>query len=438
MSLPKKLLLGLAVSSVIYIASVTVPAALSTSDNPELRVVSSQLVSPAYAQLELLNPLNGILSAINAIRDRLTSGLAGLVEEIIKFILQTIVKILRGNPSASALGPPTTIGQAYEQYGALGAVGLTVQDMYNHPPYSSSDFLATINPINQAHAQSSGNQALTPLLAFWEIMRNLAYTFFVLILVAIGLMVMLRSKIDPRTTVTVTAALPNLILSLILITFSLALAGFLIDFGRVIQNLVIGVLQGVIPTGQGARLDFGSIFSGFVLNANNAVNLGAGAPPIAEGFIQVVISVFAFIIGIQILVILLLRYVNLIVKPIFAPFTFLFGALPGRGENTVAWFKSYLVDVLTFPGVLLMINLAWFVKNNPEGRAIVSNDPFGVFAGQGVNFNSIVAIAVLFLATKVPAILEDALDVKPSSHVERAGAQPQSMAKQIPILKNFL
>lgn len=439
----KKFLLSLGLASTLFVSAMA-PISLSLSG----RNVS--VVTPTYAQCNPIDPICGAIEGLkSAILANFTTTLETLVQNIVKFLMKTIIILLGGVPDPS-LGydpssPPKTMAEAYERYGALGAIGITVQGMYVDPPVTTGDYLATIHPIAPAvAAEVSGNQALTPISAIWTITRNLAYIFFVIILVAIGLMIMFRSRLDPRTTVTLTAALPGLIVSLLLITFSLAFAGFIIDIAKILQNLIIGVFQGsvgqaLIPEGQGVRLELTSIWQAFTFNfQSNVVSLGDGIPVLVEFFIQLIILLFAFIVSFQVIVMLLFRYINLIVKPIFAPFTFLFGALPGKGGNMAAWFKSYLVDALTFPLVLFILNIAFYIKNTSAQSSIVGNDPFGVFGGQGANFNSIIAIGILFLATKVPALLEDALDIKPSPNVERAGAQPTAMAKQIPILRNFL
>ncbi len=59
-----------------------------------------------------------------------------------------------------------------------------------------------------------------------------------LIFVVIGLMVMFRNRINPQTVITAQAALPGLIIGLILITISYFLAGFITDFAFIGTNLV--------------------------------------------------------------------------------------------------------------------------------------------------------------------------------------------------------
>src|SRR5262249_28980977 len=136
---------------------------------------------------------------------------------------------------------------------------------------------------------------------------------------------------------------------------------------------------------------------------------------------------------IQVFLMLLFRYINLLVKPIFAPFVFMFGAIPGRSDTTWGWFRSYTVDVLVFPVVLFILNFAAAFRYESVAG---NNDPFGVF-GTGATLNGLIAIGMLIFATKVPAFLEEALNAKPSAHVDKAGAQVSDLTKKIPFVRNI-
>ena len=59
--------------------------------------------------------------------------------------------------------------------------------------------------------------------------RNFAYVLITLLFIIMGLMIMFRVKIDPRTVVSFQSALPKIIMALILVTFSYAIVGLLID-----------------------------------------------------------------------------------------------------------------------------------------------------------------------------------------------------------------
>lgn len=92
-------------------------------------------------------------------------------------------------------------------------------------------------------AEGIGFAALRPFMNIWKIFRDVAYMILVLILIIIGFMIMFRMKLNPQTVISVENALPRIVISLLLITFSFAIAGFLIDLMYVIIILSISVLS---------------------------------------------------------------------------------------------------------------------------------------------------------------------------------------------------
>jgi hypothetical protein len=102
------------------------------------------------------------------------------------------------------------------------------------PPASGTDYfryLAGNFGITQpAYAQVGGGfEALRPLLPVWTAARNVAYLLFVFVFIIIGLAIMLRVKIDPRTVMTLQNQIPRIIIGILLVTFSYAIAGLMID-----------------------------------------------------------------------------------------------------------------------------------------------------------------------------------------------------------------
>ncbi|VVA43569.1 conserved membrane hypothetical protein [Candidatus Roizmanbacteria bacterium] len=93
-------------------------------------------------------------------------------------------------------------------------------------------------------AEGIGFSAIKPYAGLWKIFRDLAYMVLVIILIAIGFMIMFRAKINPQTVISVENALPKIVIALILITFSFAIAGFLIDLMYVVIIIIISVLSG--------------------------------------------------------------------------------------------------------------------------------------------------------------------------------------------------
>lgn len=91
-------------------------------------------------------------------------------------------------------------------------------------------------------AEGVGFAAIKPFSNLWKIFRDLSYMLLVIILIAIGFMIMFRAKINPQTIISVENALPKIVISLILITFSFAIAGFLIDIMYMSIVLLISLL----------------------------------------------------------------------------------------------------------------------------------------------------------------------------------------------------
>ncbi|MFH2019421.1 MAG: hypothetical protein ABII80_02310, partial [bacterium] len=119
--------------------------------------------------------------------------------------------------------------------GVIPVMGQTLTALYLHPPASSTDYFADglhnmgLPGSNKVLAQGTGYTMLTPFLPLWKAFRNLAYSLYIIIFVVIGIMIMLRTKVNAQTIISIQTALPNLLITLILITFSYAIAGFLID-----------------------------------------------------------------------------------------------------------------------------------------------------------------------------------------------------------------
>jgi hypothetical protein len=146
------------------------------------------------------------------------------------------------------------IGYVQNNGGALGAMGGMIAMLYT-PPLHTSDFIAYMGNnfglAKPSYAQTTGIgfEGLTPLLNAWVVFRNVVYLLFVFIFIIIGLAIMLRVRIDPRTVMTIQNQIPKIIISLILVTFSFAIAGFLIDLMWVSIYVIINLMAQADPSG---------------------------------------------------------------------------------------------------------------------------------------------------------------------------------------------
>lgn len=112
-----------------------------------------------------------------------------------------------------------------------------------------------LNLFSPAYAQGLGYDKLglggsnNTIRNLWIASRNLAYLISTVILIAAGFMVIFRTKISPQASVTVQMIIPRLAISLILVTFSFAIAGFVIDLLYVLITAILGFIyfsQGVV------------------------------------------------------------------------------------------------------------------------------------------------------------------------------------------------
>lgn len=130
----------------------------------------------------------------------------------------------------------------------VGRVSSLMAIPYQYPPASGTYWVrntlqkAGFIPQSMA-AEGLGFASIKPLMNLWVIFRDVAYLLIVLILVSIGFMIMFRMKMNPQTVISVENALPKIVVALLLITFSFAIAGFLIDFMYLLVLLVINLLS---------------------------------------------------------------------------------------------------------------------------------------------------------------------------------------------------
>ena len=161
------------------------------------------------------------------------------------------------NPKQSCLGIDSASGKigflpSPQTGGAIGFMGNMIATLYT-PPFHTADYFQNlaqnfgISKKTYAQTTGTGFQGLSPLIGVWSAFRNIVYLFLVIIFVVIGLAIMLRVKIDPRTVMTIQNQIPKIIIGILVVTFSFAIAGFLIDLMWVFIYLIYGIFSGISP-----------------------------------------------------------------------------------------------------------------------------------------------------------------------------------------------
>ncbi len=121
---------------------------------------------------------------------------------------------------------------------------------YRNPPasglYWAYDGLQNAGFISKTHAaEGIGFASLKPIQNMWKVFRDFAYLLIVLVIMTIGFMIMFRVKINPQTVIRLENSLPRIVLALLLITFSFAIAGFLIDLMYLVIVVAISAIAQV-------------------------------------------------------------------------------------------------------------------------------------------------------------------------------------------------
>ncbi|HPT66135.1 MAG TPA: hypothetical protein PK257_02375 [Candidatus Woesebacteria bacterium] len=150
----------------------------------------------------------------------------------------------------------------YQLSGLLGTSTKMATAFYQ-PQASGVEYIAQVKnnflgkPTYAQGVAFKSGESLQPLLPLWKILRNVIYALASVIFIVIGIMIMLRVKISPQAVITLQNSIPKLVTSLVLVTFSYAIAGLIIDLSYWIQGMVLMIFF----SAKGIGLD-SSLFTG--------------------------------------------------------------------------------------------------------------------------------------------------------------------------------
>jgi hypothetical protein len=259
--------------------------------------------------------------------------------------------------------------------------------------------------------------------------------------------------------------IPSVIVSLILVTFSFAIAGIIIDFGGVVISLMYSIFQGqsvsigdfgslfgIMFRGMGAQYaevvsgDFSSALSGF---STNIVSGWLGVLwAIWKTEIMGLLGILAAIIGagivfvgaIKLLIVLYKAYFELLLNVILGPIKIMIGTLPGQESMKTNWFTGIIRNVLVFPIAYFIVNIPIFLMQSSEivlgipdkltgntlegATSTTSISSEGGYIGLIISF--VLRVFVLYYACQAPKFAEAIVPVKETN---RAAADAMAGAK---------
>ena len=341
----------------------------------------------------------------------------------------------------------------YDKSAIAGLSGMAVA-MYSNPPANTYAFVQDMSQslgfsAKPAYAQGVGFTNLAALLPIWKVFRNIAYGILAIVMIVIGFMVMLRKKIDPKTVVTVQNAIPNIVVTLVLITFSYAIVGLLID----LMYLVMGLsLKMIYDTAQGVfgentvnhymTGNLGTALNGFfgagIGTWDNLLSFlpggwvaGAIAIPgvlalIFSGSIKTTVLAFAaapllffgllaliLLFGMIRLVFMLIdAYIHIIIALLTAPLQFVVGAVPGV-NSFGSWFRNIVAKLIVFPVTAVLIMITYYLTSSTITDTVWAPPllaPAGAPAG---GMAGIIGIGMLLGIPTIVASLQKAFKAEP-------------------------
>lgn len=334
--------------------------------------------------------------------------------------------------------------------GAIGGMSNMITMLYT-PPIRTSDYFQNLASnfgiIKNAQAQVRGDgfDSLKPLLNLWTAFRNIVYLLFVLVFIVIGLAIMLRVKIDPRTVMTIQNQIPKIIIGILLVTFSFAIAGLLVDLMWVTIYLFFGIISGVPGVSQDSIKSISPTLQGQnPLSAWGITNLSTiiatvssyvqkifedliGIPawlafitklifgPLAHGpeIIAFVIILIAILVALfRLWLALLMSYIEILMDVVLAPFWILGSLVPGSAISAGGWLRDIVANLSVFPVTILMFLLGKVFVNAfaPIPPAVQPSNPFippliGNTGGPEA-FGSLIGIGIILMTPNVVSMMK--------------------------------
>lgn len=331
------------------------------------------------------------------------------------------------NPNQECLGVDRQtgkIGFVKNGGGAIGVTGSLIAGTFLIPVHFSDYATYAVNNFGfpkKSYAQNTGigYTGLQPVLGLFTTFRNIAYLLMVFIFVIIGVAIMLRLRIDPRTVMTIQNQIPKLVIGLVMITFSYAIVGLLIDVMWVSTYFVINTLtptdrrvvvtEGITKSPPGFVQDVFTGGAGIVgLAAGGASGVGELVKDVFQsdqvksslkvnpddeckdilcsitnlisgsigtilaiifgwvlGFLASVVVFFIFLIAVLVALFklwfaLLKSFITILLDTILAPFWILGGLLPGAGQSIGIgpWIRDITANLAVFPAVIFLFLIA--------------------------------------------------------------------------------
>ncbi len=339
-------------------------------------------------------------------------------------------------PTNAGIGLPAASG------GAVTGLAYLTGSLVNFRPASGVGYVkekaSALHIISPTYAQQTGVgfSTLSPVQTLWSAVRNISYALMVVVIIVMAFMIMFRTKISPQTVITVQSALPKIVVGLILITFSYAIAGFLVDLMYVVVGAFAAMINIAGTTGSGAissssvpdlfvqltslnglvSISIGIAIFALILAAGGAV-LGAAVIPatfvlpvlgtgatLGGSIVLIIFAAFLLFILFRLFILMVRTAAETVLLIVVGPLMILTETL-GAGGGFLGWIRRVLGNLAVYPTVAIMIFLAhyffwgWFLGGILGGIGEVLG-----LCGSGVSLNTYCIKPVGFGSINLPGM----------------------------------
>lgn len=300
--------------------------------------------------------------------------------------------------------------------GLVAGAGKMISLLYRYPPASTGSYLAYVTQNLQDHkiippalaaSTGVGFSTFSPFIELWKIVRNVAYFALILFFIVYGFMMMFRINLGQKTVITVQLAIPKLIVTLLVITFSYAIVGLIFDLMWVLVYFFIGYLQSqglvfIVKIWSPAYVAYGNSFLGFTgsLITNSIVAGPAAVYGILNLLFGGTLSAIAFLVGtftgLNLLIYLIIQiavlisygklfikligaFIYVVISLITGPILLLGNALPGS-QAIGSWIRNIVANLFVFPVTMLFLLFSYLFMVQPlVGMCADSGSDLAVF-----------------------------------------------------------
>jgi len=232
---------------------------------------------------------------------------------------------------------------------------------------------------------------------------------------------------------TLESALPKVVVALILVTFSYAIAGFLIDIIYILIGVFLAILRPAglsdysfaaysnnptIGTFIGWYITIGFGFASELAGGlSKTIGEGIQFPilrslpviggEIAGGITHLILLIALIFAFFKLFFTLLMCYINIILGIIMGPITIMLSALPGEQTNSFSkWVQDLLANTMTFPAVIGIFVLADLINASTNQNVNPIWSPPLLFSTNSAFVGGLVSFGLLMLAPNVPTYIK--------------------------------